>query len=125
MAGYEDSMLRVSEAGDVTVISFSVASISSGCGLEDMSGRLGEYVETQKPAKMVVDFDGVRFLSSQVLGILIDMWKRLKGYGGKLVICGIDPQLNRIFRITHLDKVFRFSADRKAAIEELAGNSTE
>ncbi len=113
--------LQISTHGDVAVVSFAGGSIDALSGIEEMTSRLRTYIGTEKPKKMVVDFTGVRFFTSQMLGVLVDIWRRLRDYGGRLLICGINPQLNRVFRITNLDRIFEFYPDRDAAVTALAG----
>jgi anti-anti-sigma factor len=60
----------------------------------------------------------VRFFSSQVLGLLLDMRSRTQPFEGEVVISAINPQLHRIFRITNLDKIFRFFPDKISAVND-------
>jgi anti-sigma B factor antagonist len=55
-----------------------------------------------------------------MLGLLVDIWRRLKDCGGVVVISGINPNLTRVFRITNLDKVFEFYPDIESALKALA-----
>lgn len=112
--------LQITASGDVAVVSFGTAAIDAFSGIDEMIERLRAYIGTEKPKKMVVDFAGVRFFTSQMLGVLVDVWRRLRDYGGRLLICGINPQLNRVFRITNLDRIFEFYPDRDAAVSALS-----
>jgi anti-anti-sigma factor len=76
-------------------------------------------IDQKQPRKLVIDFSQVRFFSSQVLGLLVDIWRRVKEFGGCLTISGIDPQLTRVFRITHLDKLFTFYENTDSAIASM------
>jgi anti-anti-sigma regulatory factor len=49
----------------------------------------------------------------------VDIWRKLGEYGGIMLISGINPQLNRIFKITNLDKIFEFYPDRAGAIKAI------
>jgi anti-anti-sigma regulatory factor len=51
--------------------------------------------------------------------MLIDVKKKLSAQKGNVVISGINPQLYRVFKITNLDKIFKFYPDAKAAISDL------
>ena len=72
-----------------------------------------------KGSKIVVDFDGVKFFSSQMLGLLVDVWRRVKEYDGTMLISGINSQLSRVFKITNLDRIFKFCPDKAAAMKTL------
>ena len=79
-----------------------------------LSPAYGEMLRDTK-GLMMLGFAGALMM----LGLLVDLWRRMKEYGGALCICGIDPQLGRVFRITHLDKIFRFCRDLPEALEAL------
>ena len=35
----------------------------------------------------------------------------------KIIISGINPQLGRVFKITNIDKIFKFYPDKQTAID--------
>lgn len=107
--------IEVFERQGVTVVQLDAASISSS-GVEPIAQALRELVTEQQPPKVVIDFSRVRFISSMMLGLLVDVWRRMTEYGGQIRICGIDPRLTRVFKITHLDKIFTFSENLDQAL---------
>lgn len=117
--GNDIEMLEISADHDVWVVLFKQASIGGIAEVEKISDTLRGLVRTQQPCKMVIDFSRVSFFSSQVLGLLVDLWRRIKNTGGSLLISGINPQLTRVFRITHLDKLFVFYENTPAAVSAL------
>jgi anti-sigma B factor antagonist len=67
--------------------------------------RLAELIDAGA-GKVVVDLDGVDFLDSTGLGVLVGALKRLRAAGGTFgLVCAKEPLL-KIFRITALDQVF-------------------
>jgi len=68
-------------------------------------------------SKLVIDFKNIRFLSSAVLGLLIRVSKKVSEQGGGLRLCGINPKILEIFRITRLDKIFDIRPDVKSAVD--------
>jgi len=48
--------------------------------------------------------------------MLLNIRTKLKELEGEVVISGIEPQLYRIFKITNLDKIFKFFSDKESAI---------
>ncbi len=115
----DQPIIDVSSVGDVYVVSLNQASIGGVEGIEQIRSTLHELVRLQQPRKLVIDFSAVCFFSSQMLGLLVDLWRRMKNAGGSLLISGINPQLTRVFRITHLDKIFDFYEDTDAAVAAL------
>ena len=115
----EKQIMQINTYGDVSVVSFGQDIVTGLLGLEQINERLRVYISDRKPGKLIVDFDGVKFFSSQVLGMLVDIWRRLRDYGGIMLISGVNPQLNRVFKITNLDKIFEFYPDRSHAVEAM------
>jgi anti-sigma B factor antagonist len=117
----EDRIIKIVAEDDVAVVSFLVPSVSGVNDIDGAAESLREYVENNKPKALVVDFADVKFFSSQVLGMLVDIWRRLREYDASILICGITPQLSRVFKITNLDRIFEFYEDKTAAMDALAG----
>ena len=116
---YNTEMLDIRGEDGVTVVSLKQSSIGSIGEVEKIAEALRGLIQDQNVCNMVVDFSKVSFFSSQMLGLLVDIWRRTKDRGGALLISGINPQLTRVFRITHLDKLFDFHETIEAAISAL------
>ncbi|MDD5459572.1 MAG: STAS domain-containing protein [Phycisphaerae bacterium] len=117
----QKSEIEITQFKGGAVVAFRSASL---CDVEQLcmiSKEIDGYVGAKMPRRLVVDFDGVKFFSSQVLGILLQLRSRLIKYGGLVVISGINPQLYRVFKITNLEKIFEFYPDRQSAV--VANNS--
>jgi len=110
--------MEITNEGNAAVVAFKSACISDVEGITAASQEMDKFIEKNHPKKIVFDFERVKFFSSQVLGLLLGIRAKLQAYNGELVISAIDPQLHRIFRITNLDKIFRFFPDKHSAIKE-------
>lgn len=115
-------MIEITSEGAVTVVAFKAASISNTEQITEAWEQIKGFIEENHPEKMVVDFECVKFFSSQVLGMLLDVRAKLEAYNGEIVISAIDPQLHRVFRITNLDKIFKFFPDKQTAVEAMRTN---
>ena len=49
--------------------------------------------------------------------------KKMDAIKGELVICGMNKDLRKVFKITNLDKLFKFADDEPGALE-LLGTTT-
>jgi anti-anti-sigma factor len=110
------SCVDIEKRGDAAVVRFTRSCVSKVEEITASQQQIKDYADRERPARLVVDFDGVKFFTSQVLGVLLDVRGKLEAYGGKVVVSGINPQLYRVFRITNLDKLFKFYPDADAAI---------
>ncbi|HUV65401.1 MAG TPA: STAS domain-containing protein [Sedimentisphaerales bacterium] len=109
--------MEITTEANAAIIAFKSPSMSDVDGIAAAATKIKEFVKTNRPRTLVFDFGAVRFFSSLVLGLLLDVRQNLATYGGEAVVSGINPQLHRVFKITNLNKVFRFFASRQDAVE--------
>jgi anti-anti-sigma factor len=111
------SCIEVSGDSKTAVVAFATPTITDVKKITAASEHLKQYVQKNHPKTVVFDFAAVKFFSSQVLGLILATRANLLPAGGEVVISGINPQLHRIFKITNLDRIFRFSLDRDSAVK--------
>lgn len=114
--------IKISEQKGVTLITFAAASVTNTKKINKAAELINDYIQENQPRFAVVDFTNVKFFSSQVLGVILNIRKRLKDNNGKVAISAIDPQLYRVFRITNLDKIFEFYDSKEDALKALKEN---
>jgi anti-anti-sigma factor len=68
--------------------------------------ELHRLIEDEGHTRLVVNFAGVRYLSTEVLAILAALQRKVDPVRGSIVLCGMDPLLRDMVRITHLDRIF-------------------
>jgi len=109
--------VEITSETDIAVVAFKATSISNSQGINAVSKQITGYIVEKHPTRLVFDFERVKFFSSQVLGLLLDIRSKLMAFGGELVISAIDPQLYRVFKITNLDRIFKFFPDKDSAVK--------
>lgn len=67
-------------------------------------------------SRLIVNVEGVEFLDSTGLGVLVGGLKRVRADGGSLDIVCTQERLLKIFQITGLDKVFGLHQSVDAAV---------
>ena len=77
--------------------------------------RLVELV-AQGKHQIVVDLEGVDFLDSTGLGVLVGGLKRLRSHDGDLALVCTQPRILKVFEITGLTKVFSIHDSVDAAL---------
>ena len=70
--------------------------------------------------KVVVDLSEATFIDSTTLGVLVGGVKRLRPSGGSLALVCTDQNIQKIFEITGLDRVFPIHETREAALASVA-----
>ena len=114
-----ESGLIITRLFDVTTVTFRDTSILDGAVVEAIGKELYELVDSQALRKLTLDFTAVRFLSSSMLGVLIQLHKKSQAIKGRLVICGLKPELKKVFKIMRLEKVLQFADDEAEAMRLL------
>lgn len=67
--------------------------------------------------RIVVDLEGVDFLDSTGLGVLVGGLKRLRTHGGDLSLVCTQPRILKVFEITGLTTVFSIATSVDEATE--------
>ncbi len=67
---------------------------------------------------LVIDMEGVEFLDSTGLGVLVGGLKKVRAHDGSLQLICTQERLLKIFRITGLAKVFTIHASTEAALAD-------
>lgn len=79
---------------------------------------LGDLTTAAEPAgwKLVVDLREVQMLGSQGIGLFLTLRKRCDQNKGKLVLCGLSPEITEMLRISALLKLFVIKKDHDEAL---------
>lgn len=115
-----ESGLVVSKIEGVTVVIFRKSSVLDAVAIEGVAQELFELVDKQACRKLSLDFTEVQFLSSQMVGVILSLYKKSKDIGGKLVICGLRDELMKVFKIMKLETLLYFADNQEEAIALLA-----
>ncbi len=67
-------------------------------------------------SQLVVDLAKMTFIDSSGLGVLIGAKKVANNAGGDVRLCGLSPQVQTIFQLTRLDRVFKTFATSDQAV---------
>jgi anti-sigma B factor antagonist len=117
-----DELYSTRNADGVKVLAFQQTHILDAATIDRMSASLKEAVETASETKFLFDFDRVGYLSSNALGMLIGLQRRISQRKGRLKLAGIHPDVMEVFRITKLDTVFDIYKDAPGALEAFRKN---
>ena len=111
-----DIQYNVRQDGEKTVVEFKTESLMSSLDLEKMSASLMKLVDVDGHRQLILDFTPVKYLSSQAIGIILALHKKLNHEDGRLVLCGVGPQLLQLLKITRLNLVLKVVPSQKEAL---------
>lgn len=69
---------------------------------------------------LIINLEGVRYIDSTGLGVLIGALKRVREHAGSVNLICTNPQVKKIFDITGLVKIFGIYENEQSAIKALA-----
>ena len=117
----EKSQLSVTEENGVGIGGFENATVLDAYHVDQVSLDLLALVEKEKRRHLILDLGTIQMLSSQTLGVFLKLREKVEAQEGRVVICGVDPNLYRVFKITRLQSLFEFYDDRESALKSFAG----
>jgi anti-sigma B factor antagonist len=108
------SISSYSKDGILTII-FDDPRITDETKLEQVGKDLLDKLSATSEERVILNFSNVKFMSSAMLGKLVQVHKKSAEYKVKLKLCSIDPEIRQVFKITRLDKMFDIEADEASA----------
>lgn len=111
------SRLRLETIGDVTVVGFADAVIVDDLVLNEVRDQLYRLVDVEKRNKLLLNLGNVRKYSTQFLGNLLGLKRRVQKARGELKLCSIAPALMDAVKILHLESVFEIYDDEQEALD--------
>lgn len=109
--------MTVSEVGSVLVVSVVDRRIDAAVAVR-FKDKMLELTQHEAD-RVILDLSKVEFLDSSGLGAVVGSMKQL-GRTRTLDLAGLTPTVEKVFRITRMDRVFRIFPDKDAAIQDSA-----
>lgn len=74
----------------------------------------------KKPARLLLDFAGLDYISSAGLRSLLSLAKKMKNSGGKLGVCGLKGVVREVVELSGFDQFLPIFDDRPSALQKMA-----
>jgi anti-sigma B factor antagonist len=97
-------LLRQQKDG-VLIAQFTHQKLYDDAIIAQIGSELVELAD-QADGKMLLDFQGVMFMSSSMIGRVVILNKKCKADDIDLRMCNVSPSIMEVFEVTRLDKVF-------------------
>jgi anti-sigma B factor antagonist len=109
--------LEQREVGNVLVVSFKDFKILDEQKIAEIGYELITLVGKTPAGRMLVNFEGVTFMSSAMIGKIIQLNKKCKENDVDLRLCSISPNVMEVFKLMRLHKVLNIQKDEEGAIK--------
>lgn len=113
------AVLKVIKQRGVGIARFQTSRILDQTNVQELGEELADLYKKYDLRKVVLNFKGVDYMSSAVLGKLVQLRKMLASAGGELYLCNISPAIFEIFEIMRFDELFNIASDEDEAVIEL------
>jgi anti-sigma B factor antagonist len=91
------------EDGEILLLRLSGKLESTGC--EYPFAAIEEQIREGRK-RLIIDCDGLEFISRVGLSMLLRLHAKMKRHGGELTLVGIDGPVANVIRLIKMDKVF-------------------
>ena len=70
-----------------------------------LRGEIDQALAKLRPPLLTLDFDGVTFMDSSAVGLVMGRFKALGAWGGALEVVGLSPAAYRVMRLSNLQSL--------------------
>ncbi|MEO0586597.1 MAG: STAS domain-containing protein [Planctomycetota bacterium] len=117
--GSKPPRLRITRGDDgIHQVAFPEGN-ADGTAVRELYEAVVAMLDEEAPL-VLVDFAGVGFVGSGMLGMLVTVLKKARQAGGTVAIAVDDPLVRKTMRVTQLDRVLRVYPDASSARAALA-----
>ena len=102
--------------GNVLNIYFQDVRIIDESRINSLGQEMTDLVNSTELKNVVLNFQNVSFMSSAMIGKLIQFGKKCKQTDVNLRLCDINDNVDEVFKLMKLEKVFKISKNEEAAI---------
>jgi len=112
--------LKTRIEGTILVVEFQDISIIDETRIQAVGTELQELISKSDQKKFILCFDNVEFMSSAMIGKLVQFGNTCKQEKIALRLCDITPSVKKVFDLMRLDKLFNIDKDVDSSMSKLA-----
>jgi anti-anti-sigma factor len=84
--------------------------------IRELGQHFERLIKDDGHSRLLINLGGVRYLSSTMLAQLAWLGRRVQPIGGQIQLCGLNPLLRDMVRVSHLDGVLDVCEDEAEAL---------
>ena len=113
----EFECIELNEVDKVSVIKFIDERVMDPGRIEQLGKELLSLTDGDDSRQVLINFENVKFFSSQAINKLIVLDRRIKAGGGAIRLSNLRPEVKDLFSYTNLDSVFDIREEESDAID--------
>ena len=115
---FQSNFFCVAPSEDVVVLTVKVPQLTEEENLDELEQEFVALIEKYGARKIVLELSSVRYVTSSAIGKIISLHRRLVRQAGRLVICGLQPDVQEILNTSHLLEYFFVADSSDAAVSQ-------
>lgn len=116
------TLLTRTEAG-ILLIYFQDVRIIDERRITSLGQEMGELINNTDNTRVILNFQNVSFMSSAMIGKLVEFDKKCKTAKVQLRLCNINDNVEEVFNLMRLNKVFIIDVDEDASLKSFSKKS--
>jgi anti-sigma B factor antagonist len=113
------ALYRIGENENVHVAELFLNDSLDELEFDSLNEALLKAIDASAAEGWVLDLTQTSYMGSAVLGLLVNLRQRIKKAHGTLLLCGVSPQLDKIFRACCMERLFVMVKTRDEAIARM------
>ena len=109
-------LYRLSKAGTVNVVDLTLPNTLDIEEFDRLNEAILQAIRVEPQGQWVLELSQVAYMGSAALGLLVNLRQQIKQSGGRLVLCGLSPQMMHVFKTCCMERLFKITKGRKDAI---------
>ena len=90
---------------------------------ETVRARMEEAIADSNCHNVILSMEQLSFMDSSGLGVILGRYKQITTKGGKMVVCGLNPSVRRLFQMSGLFKILSVEESERSAVLSSEGVS--
>ena len=86
---------------------------------EKIKNKIDLAIEFRNAKYLIFDFDGVNFMDSSGIGLIIGRYKLISKNGGQAIIVNLKPAVRRIFQMSGIFKILTEDKNMESVLQKI------
>ncbi len=109
--------MKIEEDGDLTIVLVELRQLDTA-NAADFKKELAESIEGRKA--VLLDLEGLEFLDSSGLGVILSVLRKVNAKGGWFGLCGAGPAVLSLLELVQMHRIVGIYNDRAEAVRDWA-----
>jgi len=86
---------------------------------EKIKGKIDLAIEFRKAKYLIFDFDGVNFMDSSGIGLIMGRYKLISKNGGQAIMVNLKPTVRKIFQMSGIFKILTEDRNMESVLQKI------